>query len=1197
MHHLRYWVLSVVSIFVVASLFPPSVAAQATYTAELRGAVKDASGALVPGARVTATNDETRVLQTRKTDEAGRYLFNALPPASYTIRVEASGFKALVRPNVVLRVSFQADLDFILEVGQMTQTVEVTGAAPLVNTVSAALGTEVTNRYITEMPLPDRDITSLAFLAPGVTEVAGSGVGGLGGTNFASNGQRNGTAEFRLDGALATSPEGGEGGNTFLSYKPSLEDIQEFKLQNNSFSAEYGSNGGTVVNIVTKSGTNQFHGSGFYFLRRPSLDANDFFANRAGEPKGAYAHDQYGGSIGGPIRKQKTFFFFDFEKVRNTSPGTFTTTVPTALQREGDFSQTYTYDDDGNPVLQQLYNPCPITVNPSPSCSLSPVLDSSSNVVDYNRQPIEGNVIPSSMIDPIAQNTIKLFPPPTSLGDPVTGYNNFSKKLVYPAPVYRLDGRIDQNFSEKSRLTGRFSMSQETDNIPDPFLAAYQSVYKTRQIALEHTWTPSPSLLWTNRISFIRYYNPYLYNTPVDPLTLGWPSVLILNSWYDKKAFPDIGFSSGNYQGLVTDLCCTTSSEADNQWMFASLLNKVIHSHNLKFGGERRIYLNNFFQPGDTSGGFDFGPDLTAQSVFNPADFQGNDLASFLLGWGDDGTVGAVPAVANKSMETSFFAQDEWKVSQRLTLNLGLRYEWSTPYSERYNHNQFSCWSCDSGIMVPALGPDWPGKEIYGTSILAGSNQRHANPDYSNLAPRLGFAYRLNDKTAVRGGAGIYYGMSYATNWQYGGTAWNKDISIIFSKDGNITPYSTLENPFPVGFVGPQQGKYGPLTEWGYGNGNHNSLEFHNGTIYQWNIGIERQVSPSTLIEVNYSANRSVHLPWNFKPITRGNRNYVSIADREKWGTSGLAALVPNPFQYLFTQVSGMPAPIFNEPDSIYNDPSIPRLNLLRPYPQFDGTFAGLPFFAASGSYQSLQVRFERRTSRGLSFTGSYTFSKFISTSDEGANAWIGKLTGGAPQDLNNLAAENSISGNDTPHRLAFALIYELPLGRGRLVGRNMNRGLDAVVGGWRVTTFTTLQTGQPIDVRTSHNRISGGSQRPNLSGQPCSGASVDAVVDGTANYFNISSFSSPGDQIAGSAPRYFSNCRVPGIHNMDFGIAKQFQIREGMHVEARGEFFNFLNTPRFNYPAASFGSGSFGTINSQANGPRGGQLGFRFVF
>jgi len=449
----------------------------------------------------------------------------------------------------------------------------------------------------------------------------------------------------------------------------------------------------------------------------------------------------------------------------------------------------------------------------------------------------------------------------------------------------------------------------------------------------------------------------------------------------------------------------------------------------------------------------------------------------------------------------------------------------------------------------------------------------------------------------VRAGGGVYYGMSYATNWQYGGTAWNKDINIIFSKDSNVTQYATLQNPFPVGFVGPQAGKYGPLSMWGYGNGNHNSLEFHNGTIYQWNFGIERQLSASTMIDVNYSASRSVHLPWNFKPLTRGNRNYVSQADREKWGTAGLSELVPNPFQYLFTQVAGMNQPIFTEPDSIYNDATIPRIDLLRPYPQFPGSFAGLPFFAATASYNSLQVRFERRASHGLSFTGNYTLSKFISTSDEGSNSWLGNLNSGPPQDLNNLAAEKSISANDATHRAAFAVIYELPFGRGRLVGNNMNRALDAVVGGWRVNTFTTLQTGWPIDVRTSHNRVSDGRQRPDLIGHPCSGASVDAVVDGIANYFNLSAFSNPGDQVDGSAPRYFSDCRSPGMHSLDFGLAKEFSIREGMHVEVRGEFFNFLNTPRFGLPGTNLGSGSFGTINSQDNSPRQGQIGVRFVF
>src|SRR5262249_35604695 len=330
--------------------FSISLQAQATYTAQLRGTVKDASGAVVPKATVTVTNPLTQVSAVETTDDVGRYIFTALQPASYSIKVEAAGFKTIVRSNVELRVSQQTDLDFALELGEITETVQVTSESTLLNTVSATLGTEVTNRYIVDMPLLDRGLTQLTFLAPGVTEVPGAKADDIKGTNFVSNGQRNGTAEVRLDGALSSVSESGEGGNTIVNYQPSLEIIQEFKVSNNSYSAEYGNNGGTVVSIVTKSGTNDFHGSGWWFARRPRFDANDFYSNRDGQPKGDYKKDEWGGSIGGPIKKQKTFFFFDFLKTRNNSPDAFTTTVPTAAQKRGDFSQTF--NDDG--TLQQL---------------------------------------------------------------------------------------------------------------------------------------------------------------------------------------------------------------------------------------------------------------------------------------------------------------------------------------------------------------------------------------------------------------------------------------------------------------------------------------------------------------------------------------------------------------------------------------------------------------------------------------------------------------------------------------------------------------------------------------------------------------------------------------------------------------------------------------------------------------------------
>src|SRR5579872_2684408 len=321
------------------------VMAQGVDTALLRGTVTDSSGAVIPNVVVIMTNVATGVSEKRPTDQGGRYLFTDLKPATYRATIEATGFKTLIRDNIVLRVGQQTDLDLALEVGEISQKVEVSAEAPQLNTVSGALGTEVSGQYMINMPLQGRDYSPLVFLAPGTTEVANGGTGlPLGGTGFASNGQRYATAEFRLDGGLETNPEGGEGGTTNLQYKPNVEAIQEFKLQNNSFSAEYGSNGGTIVSLVMKSGTNQFHGSGYWFFRRPNLDANNFFSNRSGQPIGSYDIDQWGGTVGGPIRKNKTFFFFDYEKDRNTSPGTTTTSVPTDLQKKGDFSQTFNAD-------------------------------------------------------------------------------------------------------------------------------------------------------------------------------------------------------------------------------------------------------------------------------------------------------------------------------------------------------------------------------------------------------------------------------------------------------------------------------------------------------------------------------------------------------------------------------------------------------------------------------------------------------------------------------------------------------------------------------------------------------------------------------------------------------------------------------------------------------------------------------------
>jgi len=1184
--HVNTLVISVISALLAASCFHPTVRAQGLDTALLRGTVTDASGAVVPGAMVTMTNVGTLVSEKRPTDAAGRYLFADLRPAAYTAKVEAAGFKTLIRENVVLRVGQQTDLDLRLEVGEVSQQVEVTAEAPLLNTVSGALGTEVSGQYMINMPLEGRDYGPLVFLAPGTTEVANAGGLVLGGTGFASNGQRYATAEFRLDGGLQTNPEGGEGGTTNLQYKPVVEAIQEFKLQNNSFSAEYGSNGGTVVSLLMKSGTNEFHGSGYWFFRRPELDANSFYGNAAGQPIGAYDIDQWGGTVSGPIKKNKTFFFFDYEKDRDTAPGTGTTSVPTALQKQGNFTQTF--NPDGS--LEVIYNPF------NQSCTAEQVC---------TRVPFPNNTVPASMFDAIGKNLINLYPAPNIPGDPVTGLNNYTYTLIYPAPSYQFDIKIDHNFSESNRISGRYSQSISNTTTPDLFLAPQFSDYWVHEGALVDTWTISPKTLWTNRVTLHRFNNPGGVTPTVSPASVGFPKSLYDNPWYTQpNILPDIIVDG--YQGLVTDACCTTSIETDTQWSFSSVVDKVVGSHELRFGGERRIFLNNFFQPSDTSGSFEFSPNLTMQSNVNPNPLQGNALASLLLGYFSSGTdaaftgnsgLGELPAVANKSNETSFFIQDNWRVTNRLTVNLGLRYEFSTPYEERYNREQFSCFTCDSGINIPALpAANFPGGEIYGTTILASNSMRHADPDYHNIGPRLGFAYRLDSKTVMRAGAGIYYGMNFATNWQYGGTAWQYGLNFNSTLNNYVSQYATLENPFPAGFVEPEEGKYGPLTLWGEGNTNHTSNTFTNGQIYQWNYGFERELPGQWLLDVNYSASHSVHLPWNY---STENRNYISAALRTQYGTAGLFNNVPNPFQYLFVQVPGKPAPIINDPNSPYDLSTVPQIDLLRPFPQFPGSFTGFPEFVANSNYQSLQVRFEKRLAYGLSVTGNYTFSKFMDYSDAGANAWIGSLGyAGAPQDLTNLRAEKSVSANDVPHRLAFAAIYELPVGRGRPLGNNMNRILNGFVGGWQVNSFVTFQSGNPLAFSNSNQNLADSpNQRPDIIGKACSGASIMSVVNGTANYFNFANFSAPPDQTPGNMSRYINDCRDQGIANADLGLSKKVAFTEKKYVEVRGEFFNALNHPRFAMPNTTYGSDTFGVISGQYNNPRHGQFGLRFVF
>jgi hypothetical protein len=1152
---------------------------QSNNQAGIRGTIADSSGAVIPGAKISIIDVGTNVTQVTTADSHGGYSFTSLRASLYKMLIESSGFGAVEKTGITLTVNQQTTLNVALNPSNQQTTVTVQAVPVLLDSDNATLGADIGSQYLTQVPLANRDPFGIAFLAAGVTETAGSGINDSypAGTNFVSNGQRNATADIRLDGNLLTAPEQGEGGTTNIYYQATVEALQEIKVQNNGVSAEYGSSGGTVIDEVMKSGTNSFHGSAYWFNQNAAYDARDFFNTG---PKPGHSQNQDGFSLGGPIVKGKTFFFVDLESVIASNPVNIVATVPTAAQINGDFSQSMTYDQNGNPVLNQIFDP--FLIDP----------------VAYARPAYSQNKIPTSEIDPVGQAILKLYPKPNTAGDPVSGANNYRDVILSSSNSLQFDVKIDQHFTDKSTLSGRYSNVFASGSTPTIFGDAQFNdglTYSERVFndGLMYSYTPTANTVWTSTIGLDRVSQPNHNNNYPDPTSVGFPSYLKQNS---VVRMPAILMEDSPWTSIYSQ------SSVDTQFAhtlldYTSAFSWTKAKHTFKFGGEQRLFYNNFFQPNYPNGFFSFAQHITSQVPFDTDNgIQGNDFAGLLIGYGDPGGSGinVSQSVADKSKETSFYAQDDWRLTSKLTLNLGLRYQWSTPYTERHNNTQFSDFNGDSGISVPGFAGT-----LKGTTVFASNGMRNLPIDRKDIAPRFGFAYLVNDTLAIRGGAGIYYGLSVATNYQYPGTAFTSSPDAFFTKDGYLTRDATLENPFPGGIQPPQGRSYGNLAQWGLQNGNNLGTQTaKNADIYQWNLGLQQAFRSNIVLGINYSASRSTHLPWGGYNST-SNRNFIASNVREQYTSEDLANLVNNPFQSLF---SG-PTAIFNQPESRYGDAQLPLLNLLRPYPQFDGTYSGLPLLSAASWYNSLQLVFQKRAGRYLNFEGNYTWSKNTDNSSTGFNAFVGTLNNGNPQELDNLKAEWSVSANDATNRLVAAIIWQIPVGRGYLVGANMNRVLDGFVGGWQLTTLTTFQTGQPLAIYMSNARIADGNQRPDVicprSTSLTTGISVHSAARYGSPYLNANCFADPGDQQPGNAPRYFSNLRANGIHEADVTLEKQFQFGDKGHVEVHADCFNCTNTPRFGLPDSGYGDSTFGIISSSAGGalPRNMQLGARYQF
>lgn len=1136
-------------------LFAAGLSAQ-SFTASVRGTVGDPSGAAIASAKVTVTDADRGTTHTTVSDEAGRYVVSALPPSTYIITVEAPGFKKFVSGRITLVVQQQATVDTQLQVGDIATTVEVEGAAALVNTTQANLGQVIENKYIVSLPNIARNAMNLTYLTPGVVGSGGRNPGGDANTNFVANGSRNSTSDVLLDGVTVVTVEQNSG-ITDLKFSPSIDAVQEFKMQTNFFSAEYGQTGGAVVNMVTKSGTNDFHGTGYYFLRHADLNANSWFSNRSGSPRPYFRRDQFGGVLGGPVIKNKTFFFGTYEYTRSKSPFSQTYSFPTMLQRDGDFSKTF----NGSGQLMTIYNPFDTFTN------------ASGNI---ERRPFAGNLIPKGMMDPVSLKALAYFPTPNQPGRPFTETNNWFKEGVDQSSSHQMNAKGDHNFTSNDRLSGRYSYQKNQGNPVNLFGDQLAPAYtynggpnrgSSHAMVADYTRLQSATSILTFRYGFT--YSTYARNPmqSFDLTQLGFPKYMLDQATF--KVFPTIapeGYTDIGTEGwLIMD-------RQEGVHHFSGSYTKILGGHNIKAGGESRFNFLDYAQPGYPSGQYSFGRGVTCKDRFSCPGNEGNGTASMLIGWWTGNQFHIDPKVFTRSAYWGFYFQDDWKVTSKLTINLGLRYDFDVPRWETQNRQSY--WDLNAQSPIKVTGYDTRGVIKFNNA----DNRSPFNKDMNNWQPRVGFAYAITPKTALRGGYGLFYQLSRATVYGHTGAGFNVNSTSNPSLDSHATLYARLSNPYPDGMLLPPGSALGDATFIGLGAGTVLGSNSRNPEYHSWNLSIQHELPWQSVIEVNYTGSRGTHL---FLPVTT-----LSPLAPQYWsmGRTALTSAVPNPFYGLITDPKA----------TNLNRPTVQLYRLLRPMPQFDGTSVGTAEPPrADSNYHAMQLKWEKRFSKGVTVMTHYTWGKMIDDASYGSGnyGWLGGNS--SLQNIWNLRNERALSSHDIAHRVVITGDWQLPFGKGRAFGSNWNKATDLICGGWEISGMANMQSGMPLQVTQSGGQIWDGTQRPNLIGDPSTSGRVQDRLNG---WFNSAAFSKPAIDVPGSAPRNL-NFRGPGIKSFDAALLKSFRVTEQQRFEFRLEAQNAFNHPIFSDPNGSFGSTSFGQITGTKVGARNVQLGFKYYF
>ncbi len=1126
---------SLVTVFLLSF----SLVSAQEFRATLQGTVFDPNKAVVPGAQIALMNVETFVGRKTVSDNEGHYVFQFVTPGTYSVTTQAAGFKTETRDGIKLSVNDNVRLDIALSLGATSEKIVVEANAVAVAAESSTLGTLVRREIIDSLPIKGHGSLTMFVLAAGIENVSlgdkfSDDVRPIDQANnqrYSANGSPVGTGDTAVDGVPNMIDV--NRGYYINGYVPPVDSVGEFKLQMGTLPAEFGKSSGSIMSVVIKSGTNSPHGTLYENLRNSKMDANLFFNNIAGQKLPTYQVNMFGFSLGGPVYfpklyngKNRTFFFVNYEGLRQSQAQSGRYNVPTPKMRTGDFSE----------VSAIIYDPFSLRmVNNVPT-----------------RDPFMNNLIPDSLQDPVGKKLMDYYPNPNITPSGAAWVGNYAEGTKFRGSYDITTMKFDHTISSKQQMFVRLNFGPGTVGNPYNFTGIaspgnYTNQRPNKGLAISDTYIFSPHIAADFRFGVARGDNtttPFSSGFDVSPLGF---SQAFLNSGLQGKVFPQI--SVNDMSGLGNGGFGANPGTSFNT---ADAVTISMGKHLFKTGGELRVIRGNYFSNSAPTGTFSFGVNQTGgPNASTPT--GGFGLASLLVGFGS-GSIPTGTGVSSQNVYYALYFQDDFRVTPKLTLNLGLRWEYETPRTERFNRSvRGFAYNTPSPLNVPGL--DLRGGLLY--AGVGGVPRGLFNGDWNNFSPRIGFAYSLNQKTVLRGGYSLSY-IPIVTNLIT--TGYTVSTPWVSSTDG-YTLLNRLSNPIPGGQLPVVGNSQGLSTFVGQGISYAEPGDVY-PQFHSWNFNIQRALPSSSVITIGYVGSRGLRLK-----APDYNINQVPTEDFSQG--SALTQTVQNPFYGILTTGS-------------LTGTTVQRAQLLRPYPQFTSVTRVQPALGES-SYHSLQISLVKAMAQGFSGVVSYTISKNISNLHN-------------PQNIYNRKPERALDPIDVPSRFSAALAWQLPVGRGRQFLANISRPADLIIGGWQLSTSIVFQGGTPVAFGVSGGTYVSNSVRPNVAGNPAEGV-TGSITSRLNHYFNTTVFSRPPNFTLGNLAPRIGTVRAPGNNSINLTLSKTFTIMERLKAEFRATQYNFPNHPIFGGPNTTFGNAAFGTISSQANAPRQTELTLRVIF